>query len=204
MKHNLRIISCSIIALIFIGLIGVIMFLEIPRIKYTYDEKNDAYTIARVYGDSKRYTIPSNYKGKRIYRIGRKAFQNHSNLEGLDFEGEINIEYIDPLAFYNCDSLVDIVIPESVEFIGNNAFLNCSSLKSVRFNASSSLKKLAGAVFYDCQDLELVSLPKSLLEIGTNCFLNTNISRLEIYRSTSILVDALAGVDMDNVVILDN
>ena len=39
-------------------------------------------------------------------------------------------------AFWNCESLTSITIPESVKSIGNNAFWNCSGLTSITYNST--------------------------------------------------------------------
>jgi hypothetical protein len=52
--------------------------------------------------------------------------------------GDFNIEYswtnaIPEVAFYNCESLESIVIPENITKIGYNAFNGCSNLKNITF-----------------------------------------------------------------------
>lgn len=39
-------------------------------------------------------------------------------------------------AFYNCESLKNVVLPNSITFIGDHAFYNCYSLESITFNGT--------------------------------------------------------------------
>ena len=50
-------------------------------------------------------------------------------------------------AFYGCDSLSSIVIPESITSIGSYAFYGCDSLESVKFEGNSKLTSIGERAF---------------------------------------------------------
>ena len=62
-------------------------------------------------------------------------------------------------AFYNCNSLTDIVIPDSLTEIASCTFYGCSSLTSVVI--PDTVKKIGDYAFVDCSGLTEVTLPIS-------------------------------------------
>ena len=62
-----------------------------------------------------------------------------------------NVQYIYSYAFYNCISLISIIIPDKVTSIGSYAFQYCSSLKTV--SIGSSLSSMNSYAFHYCYSL---------------------------------------------------
>ena len=62
--------------------------------------------------------------------------------------------------FYDCDSLEEIVIPDTVTKIGIHSFELCDNLKKVTLPAN--LENLGCAAFADCTSLEEITIPKTL------------------------------------------
>ena len=75
---------------------------------------------------------------------------------------------IDDYAFYNCNSLQSITIPESVTDIGGNAFYDCKSLRSVMFG--SGVTSIGENAFYNCDSMLSVTLPDNVTSIGEKAF----------------------------------
>lgn len=71
-------------------------------------------------------------------------------------------------AFYDCDSLTSVTIPNSVTSIESDAFRGCRSLTSV--NIPNSVTSIGDCAFYDCSGLKSVELPNSLVDIGRSAF----------------------------------
>ena len=92
-----------------------------------------------------------------------------------------SVTIIDDYAFFHCNTMEQIVIPEGVEKIGFGAFHGCSSLK--RIILPESLKRIGPDAFHGCTSLDSVFIPKNVSEIsGDNIFAGC-------YRLTSIVVD---------------
>ena len=72
-------------------------------------------------------------------------------------------------AFYDCNGLTGITIPNSVTSIGAEAFSGCKGLTSITLpNSITSIRKEA---FYGCSGLVSLSIPNSVTSIGDGAFL---------------------------------
>lgn len=112
--------------------------------KFELNEEQDGYTL--IEGDDvPTVDIPREYDGKPVTSIGNYAF-------------------------YNCESLESVIIPNTVTSIGNYAFYCCESLKSVTIgNGVTSIGKRA---FWGCESLKSVTIPNSVTNIGDWAFYN--------------------------------
>lgn len=68
----------------------------------------------------------------------------------------------------NYNTVVSIVIPDTLEEIGKEAFFRCINLKSVVM--SKNLRKLGDEAFRECGSLETIVLPASIEELGELAF----------------------------------
>ena len=71
-------------------------------------------------------------------------------------------------AFFGCDALTSITIPDSVTRIGNWAFLGCSALTSVTI--PDSVTYIGDRAFESCSSLEDIVIPDGVTRIGYNAF----------------------------------
>ena len=93
-------------------------------------------------GSETSITLPSDYEGKN-YGIGERAF-------------------------YNCDSLTSITLPESLTSIEDYAFRDCDSLTSITI--PEGVTTIGEDAFWDCKALTSITLPKGLTSIGDEAF----------------------------------
>ena len=121
---------------------------------------------------------------------------NYENGKGIiKFNG--NITEVGYDAFWNCDALTSVTIPNSVTSIGEGAFLGCSKLKSfygkfasednrcliidgvlnsfapaglTTYTIPNSVTSIGYAAFCDCSALESVTIPNSVTSIGYAAF----------------------------------
>ena len=71
-------------------------------------------------------------------------------------------------AFYNCDALQSVVLPEGLTYIGDRAFFYCGHLQSIVL--PKSLQSIGSSAFSTCTALRSVTLPQGLQTIGSSAF----------------------------------
>lgn len=87
-------------------------------------------------------------------------------------------------AFYNCSSLTNITISDSITVVAERAFMYCSSLTSVTL--PSSLTSIDDYLFWDCSSLKTIKLPDGITSIGYGAFYNcTSLTGVYISNITS-------------------
>ena len=92
--------------------------------------------------------IPASINGYPVTSIGSRAFCSR--------------------AFYYCDSLDSITIPDSVKIIGDEAFSGCTGLKSVTIG--NGVTDIGDYAFGDCTSLKSVTIGSSVTDIGDYAF----------------------------------
>ena len=75
---------------------------------------------------------------------------------------------INNYAFYECNRLTSVTIPDSVTSIGEKAFRDCSGLTSVTI--PDSVTSIGDFAFYNCDSLTSVTIPDSATSIGHQAF----------------------------------
>lgn len=81
-----------------------------------------------------------------------------------------SVTYLTPNAFYRCELLERITIPDSVTSIGNYAFNGCTSLALT--SLPNGLTTIEYGTFGKCTSLALTSLPSGITSIGGSAFEN--------------------------------
>lgn len=105
--------------------------------------------------------IPSEIDGHKVAAIGEKAF-------------------------YNCENLTSVVIPDTVTSVGYQAFCSCDNLISVTI--PESVTEIAASTFSFCFNLEEVALPETIISIGRFAFSNCyNLKSINIPDSVAYI-----------------
>ncbi|MBR6639711.1 MAG: leucine-rich repeat protein [Muribaculaceae bacterium] len=100
----------------------------------------------------------------------------------LDYE----IIAVSDSAFYRCEGLTAITLPESLKTIGKRSFSLCLNIKSII--VPNSVISIDGAAFANCTSLESITLPNEIKTLG-NFLLYNNISLKSI-----IIPDAVVSI----------
>ena len=105
---------------------------------------------------------------RKVTSIGICAFYNCQGLTSVTIPNSVT--NIGGSAFQGCSNLTSITIPISVTSIGIHAFGSCTGLTSITI--PNSVTSIGVAAFYNCQGLTSVSIPNSVTSIEGETFLN--------------------------------
>ena len=137
--------------------------------------------------------------GNSMISIGNRAFYRCEALETIELPESL-LE-IKNEAFDGCISLTSVKIPATLHTLGEAAFRGCSSLKTVEFAEVSALTAFEPSVFEACTSMESASIPDSVESIGSSAFQGcTCLKNIMISERTSLqAVAATALADCPNV-----
>lgn len=140
---------------------------------FAYSEIKDGeevkgYTVRELYKTiSTDIVVPSSYNGKPVLAIGESAF-------------------------YECDYIKSVTIPDTVETIGELAFSNCINLESVVLG--KNVKALQGFAFYQCYALSQINFPSSVETIGECAFSEcASLKNADLNEGLKIIGDCAFG-----------
>ena len=144
---------------------------------------------------SEEVTIPAQFNGTKITRIGRYAF---SNIDQETVSIPLSVTTIDDHAFSGA-YLDYIDIPNSVTTLGKSVF----QYSCVRYvTLSESITAIPDYTFDKCYQLKSISLPHTIVSIGERAFYEcTALDKLTIPEGvTEIGKNALASCDFNELV----
>ncbi|KAK8892635.1 hypothetical protein M9Y10_029874 [Tritrichomonas musculus] len=135
-------------------------------------------------------------------RIYNEAFKDCKNLKTVlfgnvdkSYEKKSSLKDVGKRAFYNCSSLLNIILPPTVSRIGDSAFMNCTKLKRfeigtlylnnenkshVHFDKENEKLEFIGKfAFKNCTSLVSFRIPHCCKELENSAFMNcTSLSKI--------------------------
>ena len=125
--------------------------------------------------------IPSTYNGLPVTSIGRNAFYNCDGLTSITIPNSVTS--IGSSAFQDCSSLTSITIPNSVTSIGEYAFRFCSSLTSITIG--DSVTSIGERAFQSCFSLTSITFEGDAPTFGLGVFIYNNYSIIYYYSDVT-------------------
>lgn len=163
---------------------------------FGYTLEGTAYTITSYRGNSDTVTLPSEYKGVPVTKIGDGVFSG-KGLTSIKNLG--NIKEIGDMAFA-ASGLKSIEIPGTVTSIGKSAFATCSGLTSVTFldsaetGTGSANTAIGPNAFAACSLLSTLNLSSGVSSIGNSAFLGCReLTEVYVWGTSSIGPSAFSG-----------
>lgn len=133
-------------------------------------------TMAFSYSEIENINIPSNCA------IGYQAFYYATHLRTVFIED--GIEEMGAYAFANCQSLISIMLPQTLKSISECCFLGCLSLYNIYLH--NGIEEIEYMAFAEA-GLVTITLPTSLKHIGEEAFYCCD-RLLEIYNFSSLVL----------------
>lgn len=110
---------------------------------YEYEIRNDGAVILSYSGKESQLSLPLAFGSESVIGINSGAFENNN-------------------------SVTQITMPSTIEFIGDRAFAGCINLSGL--TVSSGLKNIGDEAFADCSSLSYFTLPANIETIGRKAF----------------------------------
>ena len=142
-------------------------------------------------------TLPDTLLNRQFVSIANWAFENNTDLTGLDLSGAAHLQQIGYESFIGCSAIkTDLVLPESLTGLNQRAFCYCSSIPTV--SIQGDVKVIPVECFYGCSSLLTVILPDDLKSIQSWAFGDcTKLAYVEIPRSVTNISDTAFANDTD-------
>ncbi len=112
---------------------------------------------------------------------------------------------INDYAFYKCDRLLNIILPESLTSIGSHSFSDCTKLANITI--PSSVTSINQSAFYNCSSLTNITIPDAVTQIEDDTFYNcSSLTNVTIGISVnSISLRAFSGCSsLENITVKAN
>jgi len=122
--------------------------------------------------------------------VGKCAVEGIGGYEGTDLkiperspDGDTVIS-ISAEAFSECDFLVSVSIPSTVQSIGERAFMGCSSLVLISVDSANAHFSSADAILYSKNKTTLICCPQK--RIGSSYLLDPNVKTIAPYAFENV------------------
>ncbi|MCI7700562.1 MAG: leucine-rich repeat domain-containing protein [Candidatus Onthomorpha sp.] len=160
----------------------------------SYFPNNNAVVFDCYASKSGNLIIPStiSYNGTTysVTSIGDRAFYECNELTSVTIPNSVTS--IGDRAFYECSELTSVTIPNSVTSIGEEAFYECSGLTSVTIG--NSVTSIGEGAFAYCSGLISVTIPNSVTSIGEAAFIRcSSLTSVTLPNNATIHSGAFIG-----------
>ena len=131
---------------------------------------------------SESITIPVDFEGVEVKKIGEWAICNHKKLVTITIPD--TVEEFEEGAFYGCPNLKNVKGMKNVKIIGDSAFSKCTSLTTLKDPESVTI--IGEYAFRNCESLTAINGFKTLTTIKSRAFEGCtklkSISRIDTVR----------------------
>lgn len=143
----------------------------------TYSVSDNKVTITGYKGNPETLVLPAQIDGIPVTEIRENAFYKCETLKKVSLPQSIT--KLGNYSFFGCTSLITADLGCSAAEIPDGAFYGCCSLETISFG--KNLKVIDDYAFYGCESIEQLSLPDSITDIGEYGFAECkNLSSAEL------------------------
>lgn len=124
---------------------------------------------------ARKYGVP-----KGIREIGEYAFYGCDSLKTITLPDTITC--IDAYAFCDCWDLMNITLSDKITSIGEGAFSSCYDLRKITL--PDTLTSIGAEAFSGCENLTSITIPETVTSIGENAFSGCKSLTLTVTRDS--------------------
>lgn len=173
MKNKLKSIILIILVLLLTACSIITVFAETTYKYdgYTYSISTNTGIVLYDWDTSidETLVLPDVLANRHFIDIANWAFEDRSDLKGLDLSNAVHLQRIGYESFINCSEIAtDLVIPVSVVNILDRAFSGCSKISSITINGH--VEMIPVECFYNCDSAQSLTLPDTVQVIGSWAF----------------------------------
>ena len=130
-----------------------------------------------------KYTV--NADGKSVTVSGTSGNPTQLNIESSISDNGTNytVTEIGYQAFWGCNTLTEVTLPNTVDEIGYQAFCKCSNLTKVI--VPEGVTKIGQGAFYGCSQLTSITIPSTITNMDTAFSGNTALSHVTLTNGIS-------------------
>lgn len=159
---------------------------------------DDTYTLKSYFNETtgthftgNELVVPSTYNGLPVKSVGAEAFYRVSLSKVIINKG---VTAIEDSAFYYCQALESVELPESLTDVGASAFRNCGLTE---VTLPKSLEHIGVWAFRDCEKLPEISIPDGVTVIGGGAFSsNAKLTKITVDKNNAYYyVDGLRLIE---------
>ena len=153
---------------------------------YAYEDDADGtgVKITKYTGSDAVVTIPASLGGKPVTVIGGSAFFQCESLTSVTIPDTVTV--IENSAFNGCTALSSINLPASLKTIEHSAFVSCQSLTEIEI--PDGVTSIGDGAFSSCSELAVINVPESVTSFGEAVFRKTKWLTLQQEQSEDSLV----------------
>lgn len=142
-----------------------------------------AVAAAKITQGNLKYTV--NADGKSVTVSGTSGSPTQLTIESSISNNGTNytVTEIAMWAFWGCNTLKEVTLPNTVDEIGDQAFCKCSNLTNVTI--PEGVTKIGRAAFYDCSQLTSITIPSTIKNMDEAFSGNTALSHVTLTEGIS-------------------
>ncbi len=143
------------------------------------------YEITGYNGTDTTVVLPKMHNNQRVVKIGQNAFRDNTTITSVMLPVDGWYDTIGVYAFYGCNKIVSVTLPDSVRTIAEYAFQKCSKMETLTI--SNGLRTIGISAFEDCSKLPSFEFPNGVTEIGKRAFASCLFTAIHLPASVTNL-----------------
>ena len=161
---------------------STVLFCSRESVSYTFAEKHNILHIAMEYGNYPQLIKDGNFTYYAInneYALLKECDKSISGTVSVPEKmNSLPVTGIFAYAFKGCESLTQVILPETATNIYPYAFDYCHKLESI--NIPDGTETIGTAAFEYCDSLKNITIPKSVRRIEASAFRGTGLETVDL------------------------